>query len=163
MKIYPKSKRYKVRTRRHGYIRNTYRSSGTKWKKIKPTQKQQKALFEEYKDKEVSNIKITKKRISGKYDGKKFSYPLVPQKHQPEIGSWAHKLDSNEVYYDSDVRKEKVPGLLVHESVEQYLEKHKGLPYSKAHKLANLSEKKFVTKKGQSFRGNQISYFRTPL
>ena len=120
------------------------------------------ALINKYKQKNVSKVNITKKRIRLQYDNHNLSYPIKKIKHLETIGNWAHKLSDNTVKIDSDVSKRNINPLLVHEAVEQYITKKKNLPLPDSHKLATQVEKRYAKRKGINWKNYQSAIWRTP-
>jgi hypothetical protein len=128
-----------------------------------PTEREQKLLVKMFRDKHMSNVVVTRDRISGEYDGRRLSYPVKEVEHMKNIGNWKHCLTDNTIVIDDDVKPSERAGVVVHEAVEQYLQKEYGLPYSKAHLLATLAERNYVESTGGNWRGHQISVFKTRI
>lgn len=121
-----------------------------------------KELVKSYKQKRISNIHVTPKKISIGFDNKKIIYPYKKIKHLPRIGNWAHKSNDHTIVIDADVSKRNTNPLLVHEAVEQYLIKKKNLPLPDAHKAATQVEKKYVKRRGIKWNNYQSAIWKVP-
>lgn len=120
-------------------------------------------MFAEYKHKPVKNLKVSNHKVSFTYGKERISdpYKLIP--HEPHIGDWNHKIGDNTIRIDKDVKKRNRTPLLVHEGVEQFLQKRKGLPYSLAHEAALEAERKVVKKRHQNWKTYEVSVLHTKL
>jgi hypothetical protein len=126
------------------------------------TEAEQQKVYEEYYATPVTNVKVADDSISLKYGEKQLKYPYKEVPHRDDIGSWAHKPGDNTIVIDRTIDDKRKPGVLVHEAVEQHMEKDKDLGYGFAHKAALSSEKPFVTKKlKQNWQGYQNSVLNT--
>ena len=111
----------------------------------------------------MSDVSITTDRIRGVYDGCHLSYPVKEVAHMKNIGNWRHSPRNRTIVIDWDVKRSERAGVLVHEAVEQYLQKEYGLPYHKAHYLATLAERHHVESHGGNWRSHEISVFKTKI
>ena len=139
------------------------RHKGRGFEKRHPTESQQKALVRLFRDRHMEKVRVTKSRISGYYDGRRLSYPVKELEHMKNIGNWRHSPSDDTIVIDRDGKPSERAGVLVHEAVEQYLQKEYGLPYRKAHFLATRAERHYVESRGGNWRGHEISVFKTRL
>jgi hypothetical protein len=131
------------------------------WKKRHPTPAQQRRIAARYATKAPKDVRITKSRVSLLIGRKRVSYPYTFRKHVSAIGNWSHSKKTF-INIDSDVRRKNRKALLVHEAVEQYLAKERGLSYRNAHNVAERHERAYATAKGKSWKSYQNSVLRTP-
>jgi hypothetical protein len=124
----------------------------------RPTEREQKLLVKMFREKFMSNVVVTRDRISGDYDGRRLSYPVREVKHVKNVGNWEHCLSDDTIVLDDGVKPSERAGVLVHEAVEQYLMKEYGLPYGRADFLATLAERHYV---GVVRRARGIGVFKT--
>ena len=111
----------------------------------------------------MTDVVVTGNRIRGVYDRRHLSFPVREVPHMKNIGNWRHSPRDNTIVIDKDVKPSERAGVLVHEAVEQYLQKEYGLPYHKAHYLATLAERKHVEGHGGNWRSHEISVFKTRI
>ena len=133
------------------------------FEKRHPTAKEQRRLVKGFEKEHMSSVVVTKKRISGVYDGCHISYPVKEVPHMKNIGNWRHSGWDNTIVIDWDVKPSERAAVLVHEAVEQYLQKNYGLPYWKAHYLATIAERHHVESHGGNWRSHEITVFKTKI
>jgi cytosine deaminase len=133
------------------------------FERLHPNLRQQKRLVAGFLKEHMSDVHVTKARIRGVYDGTHLSYPIREVDHMKNIGNWKHSPRDNTIVIDRDVKRSERSGVLVHEAVEQYLQKTYGLPYHKAHYLATLAERQYVESHGGNWASHEISVFKTKI
>lgn len=146
--------------------RQKYLFKGKNLRKFRPvdlSDAKSEEVVKKYTGKKMTNVKIHRQMIEGDYDGHHIKYPYFKVKHHPTIGVWSHNRNSKHITIDADVKPERVPGLLVHEAVEQYIAKKHGPEYRYSHKIATSAEEQYVKGKGGNWRAHQISVSKTPL
>ncbi len=119
------------------------------FKRRHPTEREQKRLVKGFMGEHMSGVEVTKDRVEGVYDGCHLSYPVRTVPHMRNIGNWRHKRGDDTIVIDRDVKPSCRKAVLVHEAVEQYLQKNYGLPYHKAHFLATRAERHCVESGGR--------------
>jgi hypothetical protein len=139
------------------------RGLGRGFEKRHPTEKEQKRLVKGFEKEHMGSVVVTRNRISGVYDCCHISFPVREVDHMRNIGNWRHSPRDNTIVIDRDVKPSERAGVLVHEAVEQYLQKNYGLPYHKAHYLATLAERRYVESHGGNWRSHEISVFKTRI
>jgi cytosine/creatinine deaminase len=134
---------------------------GRGFEKRHPTEKEQRRLVKGFEREHMRDVVVTRKRIRGVYDGSHLSYPVREVEDMKNIGNWRHSPRDKTIVIDKDVKPSCRAAVLVHEAVEQYLQKTYGLPYWKAHHLATLAERHYVESHGSSWRSHEITVFKT--
>jgi cytosine/creatinine deaminase len=137
------------------------RRRGRGFEKRHPSEREQKRLVKGFEREHMSDVTVGRKVIRGVYDGVRLAYPVREVAHMKNIGNWAHSPQDRTIVIDRDVKPSERAGVLVHEAVEQYLQKTYGLPYHKAHYLATLAERHHVESRGGNWRSHEISVFKT--
>jgi cytosine/creatinine deaminase len=128
-----------------------------------PSEREQRRLVKGFEKEHMSCVHVAKNRISGVYDGCRISFPVKEVAHMKNIGNWRHALADNTIVIDRDVKKSERAAVLVHEAVEQYLQKNYGLPYHRAHYLATRAERDHVESNGGNWRSHEITVFKTKI
>ena len=136
---------------------------GRGFKRRHPTEREERRLVKGFLGEHMSSVVVTRGRIEGVYDGRHLSFPVRTVPHMRNIGNWRHSLGDDTIVIDRDVKPSCRSAVLVHEAVEQYLQKSYGLPYPKAHFLATRAERHYVESGGGSWRSHEITVFKTKL
>jgi hypothetical protein len=134
---------------------------GRGFEKHHPTQREQRRLVKGFESERMTDVEATRGRIRGTYDGRRLSFPVKEVEHMSNIGNWRHSPRDKTIVIDRDVKPQERAGVLVHEAVEQYLQKEYGLPYRKAHYLATRAERYYVESRGGNWRSHEICVFKT--
>ena len=154
--------RYYQTGKKHGGQRYWIGSPGNnRFKRNQLNKEQRKRLLRKYIDEDVTSLKVSENRIKATYGKNKLSYPFIKLNHLKTIGNWDHKINADRIKIDRDVKPENVKPLLVHEAVEQFLVKDKGLPTDAAHKIATGAERRYIEKHNIPWRNYQISVMKT--
>lgn len=99
----------------------------------------------------VSNVVFKNNWISLVYDRHHLKNKVV-KRHTSLVGNWSRK--HNVVYCETDLKKEDIIPILVHETVEKYLTERYGLNVDKeSHRIAEAVERNFVA--SRSWRAHQ--------
>lgn len=120
------------------------KNSKKPWHKEIIPQKKQDYIMSNYLNKVASNVKINNNKIQLNYDGHNIVNKFKAVPYRKDIASWAHMKDKNTLYYSKQLQPKRVPGVLVHEAVEQYVSEKKGLSYNRAHEVALVAEEDYV-------------------
>jgi hypothetical protein len=121
----------------------------------RPSERQQKLLVKLLRQKCISNVVVTRDRISGGYDGRRLSYPVQDVGCMKGFGNWKRTLEDNTIVVGDDVEPSLRAGVLVHEAVEQYLQSEYGLSSERAHLLATLAQRHYVESIGGNRAGSR--------
>jgi hypothetical protein len=127
-------------------VRGFYRNDRKPFHKKYLTTEEQEEVLQKYKSTPVSDVVVDDNTISLNYGNRKLKYPYRVVKHEEAIGNWAHKPGSNVLIIDDGVHPKLRSGVLVHEAVEEHMQKDKDLSYNFAHELALSAERPYVEK-----------------
>lgn len=110
-----------------------------------------KGIIEKLSKLNVGNVVFKNNWISLVFDRHHLKNKVV-KRRTSVIGNWSRKY--NVVYCETDLKKEDIIPILVHETVEKYLTERYGLNVDKeSHKIAEAVERNFVA--SRSWRAHQ--------
>jgi hypothetical protein len=118
-------------------------------------------IIKRLKNAKITDLKITRKFISFKFNGKFIKNEIKINPKVGTIANWGHSLHDNRVFIDKDAKYKNQ--LAIHEAIEQYVSENFGLKYQQAHDIATLFERKYATMHNINWQKSQSEIFNTKI